>query len=225
VGGGLSMKLWHDLWVPDYETMLGNSFPYQRDKFLAATGLRWTTDNRRGLALDVGAHVGLWTLQLLECFDRVLAFEPDPAKHQCFDLNVKSDRVTLLRIALGNGYGQVGLNQKPGTSLKTHVDLRANGIVMQRLDDLGIVGVDFLKIDVEGYDYFVVVGAEHTIKRDRPVIIVEQKPGVASKRYKIGDIDAVKLLMSWGYVVEAEMHGDYIMLPGGQNERDPLSQA
>jgi len=203
------MKLWHDRWVPDYETKLGDPFPYQHEKFLKATALQL---KRRSLALDVGAHVGLWTEQLLERFHQVIAFEPDPEKHECFTLNIDSPRAILMRVALGNKHRRVSLNQKPGTSLKTHVNLKATGeVTMHRLDDLGIVGVDFLKIDVEGYDFFVVDGAEETIRRDLPVIIVEQKPGVATKRYGIKDTAAVELLKDWGYEVEMELRGDYIM--------------
>lgn len=82
---------------------------------------------------------------------------------------------------------------------------------MQRLDDLGIVGVDFLKVDCEGFDYYVMVGAEQTIRRDKPVIVTEQKPGAPSKRYGIPDQQALVLLRSWGYEVQNELNGDFIL--------------
>jgi FkbM family methyltransferase len=203
------MKRWDGLWVPDYESKI-NSSHRQRDKFLAAVDL--VDQDSRHLALDVGAHIGMWTLQMLEVFDRVIAFEPYPDNYACFVRNVSSARASLQRVALGTRAGRVSLAQKSGTSLKTHVSASSEGsIVMKRLDDLEIVGVDFLKIDVEGYDFYVVEGAEETIKRDRPVIIVEQKPEVASTRYKIPDTAAVTLLQSWGYETVTELNGDFIM--------------
>lgn len=212
------MKQIEGFWVPDYEEKI-KALPYQRNKFLAAVEI--ISRERRGLAIDVGAHVGLWTVQMLEVFKQVIAFEPDPEKHECFMRNLSGEfmaasasRCFLLRIALGNVDRHVSLNQKTGTSLKTHVNLTTKGdVVMLRLDDLGIVGVDFLKVDCEGFDYFVMVGAEKTIRRDKPVIVTEQKPGAPSKRYGIDDQKAIMLLQSWGYTVHVEINGDFIMRP------------
>lgn len=205
------MKKWHGLWVPDSEDKLGGTFPYQRSKFLAAIKA-FGAGKHGSLALDIGAHVGLWTLQLLEVFDQVICFEPDKQKHECWHLNVNTPRATLLRVALGSKYDRVALSQKPGTSLKTHVNPGAKGTIpMHRLDDLGIAGVNFIKIDCEGFEVYVVYGAEQTIKRDKPVIIIEQKDGVASGRYNMPDTAAVALLGGWGYEVVEELNGDYIM--------------
>lgn len=205
------MKQVGKYWVPDYEEKI-KALPYQRNKFEAAVALVPRT--RRGLALDVGAHVGLWTLQMLEVFRQVIAFEPDPEKHACFARNLPNEpHCVLLRIALGNKFRYVSLNQKPGTSLKTYVNLNPGNVVMHRLDDLGIVGVDFLKVDCEGFDYYVLVGGEKTIRRDLPIIVTEQKPGAPSKRYNIPDQQAIVLLRGWGYTVEKEINGDFIMQP------------
>ncbi|RWD13572.1 MAG: FkbM family methyltransferase, partial [Mesorhizobium sp.] len=44
------------------------------------------------------------------------------------------------------------------------------------LDSFGLAGIDFLKIDVEGFEKPILEGGEQTIRRERPVIIIEQKP-------------------------------------------------
>ena len=82
---------------------------------------------------------------------------------------------------------------------------------MNRLDDFELKNVDFIKVDVEGYEYFVISGAIETITRCRPVIIVEQKAGF--ERYGLSDKQAVALLKSLGYVEKEVLVGDHIMVP------------
>src|SRR5579859_3507736 len=55
-----------------------------------------------GLAIDVGAHVGLWSKALVRRFQRVVAFEPLPQLRACLERNVVSDRLQVVPIALGN---------------------------------------------------------------------------------------------------------------------------
>lgn len=224
------MKQVSGFWVPDREDrvseLLGRSeqlgfAAYQRDKVLTALQVHRDRDGSRfGNALDVGAHIGLWSLQLLEVFDHVVAFEPDPEKHACYQANLEkhncADRATLHKLGLSDTTQNVSLNQKGGTSLKTHVNLKNGGdIPLRRLDDLGIDGIDFMKMDIEGFELYALRGAEQTLRKNLPTIIIEQKPGVASKRYGQEDQAALRLLESWGYVIRAEMNGDFVMTPQG----------
>ena len=94
-------------------------------------------------------------------------------------------------------------------------DLSGNGIEVQMvtLDEFNFTEVDFLKIDCEGFEVFVLRGAIETLKRNKPVIIVEQKPETGmEKNYGIGTKDAVKFLQSLGAVQAMELAGDHIML-------------
>ena len=56
-------------------------------------------------------------------------------------------------------------------------------------------------------------GAIETIKRDLPVIIVEQKRDMATARFGLEPLGAVKFLQSLGYEVKQEISGDYLMVP------------
>jgi FkbM family methyltransferase len=61
----------------------------------------------------------------------------------------------------------------PGNSFTKHVNLRTlDSIVIE----LKIPKVDFIKIDVEGFDYEVLKGSRTIIERDSPVIQIEYHP-------------------------------------------------
>jgi hypothetical protein len=81
---------------------------------------------------------------------------------------------------------------------------------MKTLDSFNLNDVDLIKIDCEGYELFVIQGGIETIKRCRPAIIVEQKPG-HGEAYGLSDTEAVSFLKDMGYKLVKEMAGDYIL--------------
>lgn len=46
---------------------------------------------------------------------------------------------------------------------------------MERLDGYGITDLDFLKLDVEGGECAALRGAEKTLRRCKPVVVIEEK--------------------------------------------------
>lgn len=163
-------------------------------------------------AIDIGAHVGMWTMQLAKRFEKVQSFEPMTSHVECFLKNVDAGNVMLHQYALGQERKQVSMHSTPNSSGDTYVQ-SGDDVEMIRLDDLALESVDFVKLDCEGYEFFALMGGMQTIRKWRPVIIVEQKPGKAQK-FGLGETDAVQLLESVGYRQAEVLAGDYIMVPG-----------
>lgn len=204
------------IWLPDGEThltdwmnkageMVDGKGTYQIKKLRKA--LEYCTNFRS--AVDVGAHCGLWSMQLMKRFEKVFAFEPVAAHRDCFAKNVDLDEVELFPYALGEKSRRIAINTASTSSGDSWVSGEGD-IPMHPLDALDINDLDFIKIDCEGYEKFVLLGGEETIKRCRPCIIVEQKPGHA-QRYGLGERDAVAYLLSLGSVLRAEISGDFIL--------------
>jgi methyltransferase, FkbM family len=229
-------KLVGGVWLPATETHLEDMMirnpkgmrvidgkaTYQFKKLEAALGLC----KRRGVAVDIGAHCGLWSMWLVKHFGQVHAFEPVPLHRELFWRNVKAENVALHAMALGEtedaitmqvplettGNAHIAIaGQHPGTHGVEHPErfYEVPNVPLRRLDSLGIVGVDFLKIDVEGVERAVIAGAEKTIRRDKPIIVIEQKGN--DRAYGDAPNAAVKLLQSWGAKIEREISGDYLM--------------
>lgn len=160
-------------------------------------------------AVDIGAHVGFWSMHLSSRFQSVQAFEPVAEHRACFEINAGGPGVTLHACALGKAPGMVAMAIPPGSSGGTHV-AGSGDVPMNRLDAFDLRDVDFIKIDCEGYELDVLLGAAATIERCKPCVIVEQKP------HKIRDFgytrpEAVEFLESLGAVRRQELSGDYIL--------------
>ncbi len=200
-------------WMRQAQQLRDGVHQYQLKKY--ETALAWCRQRR--LAVDIGGHIGQWSLNMAKDFEAVAAFEPVPAYAECWRANMTGvDNAQLLEVAIGAEPGFVSLRcGTPGSHGDTFVAPRAEAnaavdVEQVTLDYLNPVGVDFLKIDCEGYELFVVQGGERVIRREQPCIIVEQKPGHARK-YGLGEIDAVNLLMAWGARRRATVSGDFIL--------------
>lgn len=197
------------MWLPDDEedrVMISGGAQYQGSKLRAA--LAYVRKART--AIDVGAHCGLWTVQLGNYFQRVEAFEPLQRHIECWEKNAGwKGSCHLHQMALGEKEGKVGINLVEKLSGRSHVNGDGE-IPMRTLDSFEFDEVDFIKVDVEGYELFVLKGAEKTILKHKPVMVVEQKPHHGGK-YGLSDTAAVDYLKTLGAEVKQEIVGDYIM--------------
>ena len=211
------MQNYRGLWLPDGERHLIewmdkvgvfiDGLPtYQYSKLTAA--LEHVKQWR--VAVDVGAHAGTWSMHLAKRFGHVHAFEPVEAHRECFRANLsKAGNVTLHEVALGAKTDHVAMHTAPTSSGDTWVN-GPGDIPMITLDSLALEVVDFMKIDCEGFELFVLRGARETIERCHPTVIVEQKPG-KGPQFGLGETDAVVFLQELGYTVRKVISGDYIL--------------
>ena len=209
----MKLKNVRGIWLPDHEAHLldfatQDNWSYQLGKLQHA--MQYV--KKRELALDIGAHCGLWAKTLVQLFDHVEAFEPVREHRECFTLNVRSGNYTLHEVALGASESMGTMHVTQGSSGNSYVEPGAD-IRVRKLDSYKLAP-DFIKIDTEGFELYVCQGGEQTIKTHKPVLIVEQKPSghqSSATKYGITDTAAIDLLTSWGYQVREVLAGDYIL--------------
>lgn len=167
----------------------------------------------RKTAIDIGANVGLWSRDLTAQFAQVIAFEPVPLFRECLSKNVTNANFTVYNQALGNEHTWAKMNVTLGNMGHTHIapdSIGQGDTEIRTLDSYDFNDISYIKMDCEGFEYRVIQGAEQTIKRCRPVVVVEQKPHDAySSDY--GQYAAIDLLKSWGMVVLQQVKDDWIM--------------
>jgi FkbM family methyltransferase len=171
------MKQVSGIFLPDAEAhmtdYLGSSGGvYQTPQLLRS--LEFVT--QWDLAIDIGAHVGLWSKALVERFSRVVAFEPLAPMRACLEKNVVSKKLTVVPIALGATHGAVSFDYDESHTGATHVAAGGAGLIpLGKLDDFGLKNVGYIKIDVEGFELEALQGAERTLRDNHPIIITEDK--------------------------------------------------
>lgn len=213
------MKQINGIWLPDndqhFEAMMARHparelrgewyGTYQFDKLQAAL----KCCKKRRVALDIGAHVGFWSMWLAEAFREVWAFEPVMEHVACFRRNVVQNNVTLRRVAIGADKGLVSIVTDPDNSGKAYVgNAPDNLIAMIPIDYLGLQKVDLIKIDVEGMEPQVIAGAVSTIQTCRPVILVEQKGH--HERFGNTENAALDALQAMGMTLLQRLGDDYL---------------
>lgn len=141
---------------------------------------------KRGtIVLDVGANIGAHTVPLAQLTGPggvVVAFEPQPVLHQILCANLVLNNIPnalTYAMALGNSQGTCQIPvldySKPYNFGGVSMDMVTEGeaVPLGKLDDFQLDRVDFIKLDVEGFESQVLEGAAETIERCRPVMYVE----------------------------------------------------
>lgn len=184
---------------------------YQYKKLETAVDI-CRTANRLGLAVDAGAHVGLWSMHLVKHFARVAAFEPHPLHYRLLGLNVPCSRLRQYQCALGDTRSRSRLNWDPGVTGATHLTPAGDGpeVPIVPLDEYDLTP-DLVKIDVEGYELPLLMGAERTLTRSSPVIVLEQK-GVEARNYGRPRDEALRWLAERGWRSVKVISGDHILI-------------
>ena len=164
---------------------------------------------------DIGAHIGYYTLLFAKCVGPagcVVSFEPLPANFALLQKNVHMNNllnVRLINQAAFSRTERITLNvpdeqPNPGSgSMSGPGGAKQCDVEAVSLDNFcasSLVFPDVLKLDVEGAEYDVLIGAQRTISQYRPKLFIELHhfDGVPD----VPDAHPVPgLLACWGYKV------------------------
>ena len=134
--------------------------------------------NRR-VCVQAGGNVGVYATKLAEHFERVNVFEPDPDNLHCLRQNCRLENVVCLEGALGDKRQMVETwrTQKEMANYGATMirPTSGKGVDMFVLDEFNLKNLDFLFLDIEGYEFPALLGAAQTILRCKPTISVEIK--------------------------------------------------
>jgi len=181
---------------PTYLEDAGNGQQLQRDSALKHVK-QWR------VCLDIGSNIGQWTRPLAKRFQSVVCFEPNPNFRECFKKNIQEENVLLWPYGLSNkehkakqDFNSTVLRQEDGD-----IDCRT-------LDSFGLTNVDFVKIDVDGFEIPLLNGARETLSKNNPVINIEMKE---SKRSNIV-ARSKQILENYGYKFHSRTKSDEVWL-------------
>ncbi len=137
--------------------------------------------------IDVGANIGYFSClmsMLAGPPGRVLAIEPEPNNLKVLDENLRLNHLTNVEIhacacGAGEGSAMLGLYKPSNRGRHSLVDpdlKSAIKVPIRRLDDLtaklgDAISWSVMKVDVEGYEPFVIAGAPQTLSRTESLVI------------------------------------------------------
>lgn len=122
----------------------------------------------------------MYPVHLAKKFKRVYTFEPEFLNYQCLDLNVmKVKNVVAKMAALGDSHSPVALTGwEPNCGA---YEIAGRGTIEQvRIDDLDLDEVDFIQLDIQGYELHALKGAIETLNRYSPVLMIEEGWGTSA---------------------------------------------
>jgi len=176
---------YYDLWRPKDNRDCAVDVISRESVFLETVINR--LENRR-VVIQAGGHIGINPIILSKVFDEVYTVEPILENYNClventfpykniFCKNVAfADKEEDLRfVSLGElNSGAWQVNTKLGSIEQKSITI----------DSLSLDNVDFIQLDVEGYELFALQGAKETIAKWHPAIMVEERDhGPSPKDY------------------------------------------
>jgi len=160
------------------------------------------------VVLDIGANIGAFTVFLSQAVGpegEVIAFEPQRVLYQILVANLALNEINNVRPFQAGAGHETGQAAFPPIDYATtgwpgavSLQTEANGetVVIMPIDSLALPQCHFMKIDVEGFEEKVLVGARETIRTCRPAIYIENDRPNGSESL-IGCLQSFDYAMYW----------------------------
>ena len=232
------MKFEKQFWMPDGETHFNKMdtkdlITYQSEIRYIASEL-----SSKGTAIDAGAHVGIATVHFSQYFKEVVAFEPCQENFVCLTRNCeknnnvkpmmmglgsKNERAVLQSVKDNSGAGYIKKLEDRQYRPEDSIDGKQSDIRITTIDSLEI-DCSLIKIDVQGFEREVLEGSLTTIKKNKPVLLIEMEKNSERKSAYRESILIKSLLTSLGYRHIAACSRDAIFVHCNEDEKRILQE-
>ena len=213
----------HTYWVEEGDTLYIQRLKagqYQKTNWEFAQLLvdDWTR------CLDVGTNNACNAIHYAKRFQTVECFEPTPLAQQLWTNTVRDNNVAnVILHKVGVGEKQYTTEiithwKNGGHNHLAHYDKNPRAdesrshrikvpVQVETLDSYNFQNVGFIKIDVEGYEKFVLEGAQNLIQQSRPTVQLEI---VSAQCLKFGYTPELMIewIRTWDYTVVSKNRGN-----------------
>lgn len=208
---------WH---FPDIDTHFQDSVGHYPDTWYQQNTIDIALQYVKnfGCAVDVGANVGLHTVRFAKKFKNVFSFEPVNSNFQCLQKNTKDfNNVVCYKNGVGQDKQTLDIKIPPGANncgAYSFVDFEEfentinEKIEVITLDSLNLTP-DLIKIDTQGFEKQVLLGAKDTLTKYNPVIITEAE----NKKEKNM---LAEILEEVGYIFVERYRRDFIWIKNNE---------
>ena len=142
------------------------------------------------VVLDIGANIGYDTVLFADKVGKkgkIIAIEPDPVNFEILQKNIKENKlknVVVVQAAIGSENKKMEIYESD-ENYGDHRMWKEKGrksveVFCRKLDDLlkelDYQKIDFIKIDVQGFEAEVIEGGKEIIEKNKPIIFFEYWP-------------------------------------------------
>ena len=196
------MKQINGIWWPDEDE---ECFPVVPGQVKDLDKAIIHCENRR-CVVQAGGNVGIWPMRLAEDFGEVWTFEPDEENFRCLKKNITQKNVRFYNAALGEKIATASLERNPKNA-GAHYLKQGEDFPVLTIDSLCLPSCDLIVLDIEGPEPLALEGAKETLKKHRPVLMVEDK-GLSEKfGFPQGWSETFE-----GYKVAMKIHRDVVLV-------------
>ncbi len=171
------------------------------------------------IVVDVGAHIGSFSIMAARSANKVLAFEPEPTNYQMLKKNMEInhlENMSAFEMAVSGASGYQDIYTFQGGSSADYslyksgiMNVKTGRIPTISIKDImereGLPRIDFLKLDCEG--------AEHDILRNMSLETGAKIMGIALETHRVPpefSIDVPFRLRELGFQVKMRHNGGYL---------------
>lgn len=213
------MKVVRGLAFPDADRFMVDEIKvdgtYQIENLQAA--LRHVTNF--DCAIDGGAHVGTWSRVMSGVFGSVIAVEPSVDTYEALTWNLDQwacRNVSARNVALGlrEGFVQMTLDAPNRARANTGARYAKDGGTrpVETVDSWKVPSLGFLKLDIEGSEYYALKGAARTLERCKPIVLFENK-WLWTRHFGLPKDIVARFLTEHGYRMLEQVSRDQIWGP------------
>ena len=188
--------------------------------------------NKNSVVLEGGGNLGTHTLLYSKLAEKVYVFEPMELTNKLLNNTIKINNLNNVIIsdkglsnkneyqfwswacpdniaASGLKGGSLGPHSKHNVEFKG-ID-NTKPVELITIDSLNLEKLDFIKLDVEGYEVKAIEGGLNTIKKLKPVIVLEHWNSHCGDTSLVNVKNTYKFLLDIGYSVQQISGPDFII--------------
>jgi FkbM family methyltransferase len=203
---------------------LGNNDPYFRsleDGFepeFEALSRTFVRDDY--VCIDIGANIGIKSILLSQIASRgrVIAVEPGPNVAQLLEANIADSGMSNVSVVRAAVSDRVGVLHFAGDSAYGHIAASGVEVAATTLADIvtskGLKRLDFVKIDVEGFEFPILKSSLGTLNEHRSLVLFEFNPWCQMVMGRFNPADLIEWVganFSHLYVVHKTLNKSFVL--------------
>lgn len=167
----------------------------------------------RNICIQAGGNVGHYTSVYGEVFETVYTFEPNFQNFYCLVKNLEQENIIKIQGCLGDKTDLVSVSL-PKQRNETHPNIGTfcvNGqgnIPVFTIDSFNLPTCNLIHLDIEGYELFALKGAFNTIKKFKPIVVLEINRSL--KNYNLNIDNIFDIMQELSYKSIDKINEDFI---------------